>query len=156
MIYNITGRLISVAENYCYKCIGVAYNEENNALYKGQDIFQNANNKSKETIRREIISQINIFQASNQDYKNKYNLNLMHKISNEIIEDLNFWKSKINKQKDIELYNAIIVIFKNMQVNTNTLSDKNIQDQKIGKSAERWAIIGTNTSVETQNRIENI
>ena len=79
----------------------------------------------------------------------------MHKISNEIIEDLNFWKSKINKQKDIELYNAIIVILKNIQVNTNTLSDKNMQDQKIGKSAERWAIIGTNDSVETQNRIEN-
>ena len=80
----------------------------------------------------------------------------MHKISNEIIEDLNFWKSKINKQKDIELYNAIIVILKNIQVNTNTLSDKDIQDQKIGKSVERYTIIGINTSVESQNRIENI
>ena len=62
----------------------------------------------------------------------------------------------MKNQKDIELYNAIIVILKNIQVNTNTLSDKNMQDQKIGKSAERWAIIGTNDSVETQNRIENI
>ena len=43
-----------------------------------------------------------------------------------------------------------------MQVNTNTLSDKDIQDQKIGKSVERYTIIGINTSVESQNRIENI
>ena len=62
----------------------------------------------------------------------------------------------MNNQKDIELYNAIIAIFKNREANTNTLSDKSIQDQKIGKSAERLAIIGTNASVETQNRIENI
>jgi len=109
--YDIAGRLISAAENYYYKCIGFAYNEENNALYKGYDIFQNANNKSKETVRREIINQINIFQASNQYYKNKYNLSLIPKNSNKIIEDLNFWKSKMNNQKDIELYNAIIAIF---------------------------------------------
>ena len=36
------------------------------------------------------------------------------------------------------------------------VQDKDIQDQKIGKSVERYTIIGINTSVESQNRIENI
>lgn len=153
--YDILGRLLSAAENYYCKCIGKSYNKDT-AIYKNHDIFQNANKKSKETVRAEIINQINIFQASNQYYKSKYYSTLIPECSKEIIEDLNNWKNEIKNQKDIELYNIIISILKNKKVDIDSLIDENIEEPKTIKSPEQWAIMGTNASASTHNRIENI
>lgn len=57
--YDILGRLFSAAENYYIKCQGKSYDPKT-AYYSNYDTFHNANKKSKEAARRELINQINI------------------------------------------------------------------------------------------------
>ena len=154
--YDILGRLFSAAENYYFKCIGVPY-EQHGTNYSSYDIFHNANKKSKEAVRRELINQINIFQTSNQYFISKYNQGLQPPNLQLAIQDLNMWKKAMKSQKDIELYDAILKVVNNNQVNTDDFSEKypNEESNKKGRQ-EFWANIGTYSSAATQQRINDI
>lgn len=154
--YDILGRLFSAAENYYLKCQGKSYDSQT-TYYSNYDTFQNANKKSKEAARRELINQINIFQTSNKYFMNKYNFGLQPPNFQESINDVINWRNSMKNQKDIELYDAILKVINNNQVNTDIFSNES-KDEK-GKMAGRqefWSNVGTHASAATQQRIENI
>ena len=95
--YDILGRLLCAAENYYLKCQEKSYDYQK-ANYGSHDIFQNANKKSKETIRRELINQINIFQTSNQYFLNKYNFGLQPPNIQEVINDIKLWRESMKNK----------------------------------------------------------
>ena len=119
--YDILGRLLCAAENYYLKCLSKSYDYKT-TLYGSHDIFQNANEKSKDTIRRELINQINIFQSSNQYFINKYKFGLQPPNVQQVLNDVNLWKSVMTNKKDIELYDGILAIIKsNKSINFSKL-----------------------------------
>ena len=154
--YDILGRLFCAAENYYLKCKGESYNHQT-TKYSGYDIFNNANKKSKESVRRELINQINIFQTSNQYFMSKYKFGLQPPNLALAINDLNVWKKSMKNPKDIELYDSILKVINNSQVNTDNFSNDhhNQEYNRIGRQ-EFWSNIGTYSSVATQQRIEEI
>ena len=154
--YDILGRLFSAAENYYLKCLGLSYDHQS-TNYSSYDMFHNANKKSKEDVRRELINQINIFQTSNQYYMNKYGHGLQPPNLKLAIDDLNLWKKSMKNPKDIELYDAIFKVINNNQVNTDNLSIE-YQNQGYNKQGrqEFWSNVGTYSSAATQQRIEEI
>ena len=154
--YDILGRLFSAAENYFIKCQGKSYNNET-TYYSSYDTFNNANNKSKEAVRRELINQINIFQASNQYFIKKYGLALQPPNIQDAINDVIAWKKKMKEKKDIDLYDGILQVITNNQINTDNFSnEKENYENKKGGRQEFWSNIGTRASVATQQRIQNI
>jgi len=155
--YDILGRLLCAAENYYLKCLSKSYDYKT-TLYGSHDIFQNANKKSKDTIRRELINQINIFQSSNQYFINKYKFGLQPPNSQKIIDDIILWKNSMTNKKDIELYDGILAIIKtNNLVNTDNflVGNENSEIKNVGRQ-EFWSNIGTHASAATQKRIQNI
>ena len=155
--YDILGRLLSAAENYYLKCQGKSYDYQN-ANYASHDIFQNANKKSKEATRRELINQINIFQTSNQYFINKYKFGLQPPNVQQVISDIVLWKSSMTNKKDIELYDGILAIINdNKYVNTDNylVGNENNEYKSVGRQ-EFWSNIGTHASAATQKRIENM
>jgi len=154
--YDILGRLFSAAENYYLKCLGMSYDHQS-TIYSGYDMFNNANKKSKDVIRRELINQINIFQTSNLYFMNKYGHGLQPPNLKLAIDDLNKWKKSMKNPKDIELYDAIFKVITNNQVNTDNLSIEkpNQAHNKHGRQ-EFWSSMGTFSSAATQQRIHDI
>ena len=155
--YDILGRLLSAAENYYLKCQGKSYDYQK-ANYANHDIFQNANKKSKEATRRELINQINIFQSSNQYFINKYKFGLQPPNVQQVINDIALWKSAMTNKKDIELYDGILAIISNNKyVNTDNylVGNENAEYKNVGRQ-EFWSNMGTHASAATQKRIENI
>jgi hypothetical protein len=155
--YDILGRLLSAAENYYLKCLGKSYDYQK-ANYASHDIFQNANKKSKEAIRRELINQINIFQSSNQYFINKYKFGLQPPNVQQVLNDVNLWKSVMTNKKDIELYDGILAIIKsNKSINTDNflIGNENSEIKNVGRQ-EFWSNMGTHASAATQKRIENM
>ena len=155
--YDILGRLLSAAENYYCKCQEKSYDYQK-ANYGSHDIFHNANKKSKETIRRELINQINIFQTSNQYFLNKYNFGLQPPNIQQVINDIMLWRKSMKNKKDIELYDNIIEILKNNKlINTDNLlmGNENIGLKNVGRQ-EFWQNIGPHASAATQERIAYI
>ena len=154
--FDILGRLFCAAENYYLKCKGESYNYHS-AKYSSHDIFHNANKKSKDVVRRELINQINIFQSSNQYYMSKYQHGLQPPNLQDALEDLKLWKKSMKSQKDIELYDSIFKVLNNCQVNTDNFSNENPNQEynKAGKQ-EFWSNMGTYSSAATQKRIEEI
>lgn len=155
--YDILGRLLSAAENYYLKCQGKSYDYQK-ANYASHDIFQNANKKSKDTIRRELINQINIFQTSNQYFINKYKFGLQPPNVQQVINDIMLWKSAMTNKKDIELYDGILAIINdNKYVNTDNylVGNENAEYKNVGRQ-EFWSNMGTHASAATQKRIENM
>lgn len=154
--YDILGRLFCAAENYYLKCQEKHYDYKK-TKYSSYDIFQNANQKSKDAVRRELINQINIFQTSNKYFLNKYKFGLQPPNIKEAIEDVNLWKQSMTNQRDIELYEGILKVLYNNQINTDDFSNENERHQNshIGRH-EFWAGMGTHASAATQQRIENI
>lgn len=155
--YDILGRLFSAAENYYFKCIGVPYGHQE-TTYSSHDIFHNANKKSKEAVRRELINQINIFQTSNQYFMSKYHFGLQPPNLQEAIQDLLMWKKAMTNPKDIELYDAILQVVNNNQVNTDNFSGKYIGEENINKKGrqEFWSNMGTFSSAATNQRSNEI
>ena len=155
--YDILGRLLCAAENYYLKCQEKSYDYQK-VNYGSYDIFQNANKKSIDTIRRELINQINIFQSSNQYFLNKYNIGLQPPNIQEIIKDIILWKNSMKNKKDIELYDSMIEIIKNnKQINIDNLlmGNENLGIKNIGRQ-EFWQNIGPHASAATQERISYI
>lgn len=155
--YDILGRLLSAAENYYLKCQGKSYDHQK-ANYGSHDIFQNANKKSKDTTRRELINQINIFQTSNQYFINKYKFGLQPPNVQQVINDIMLWKSAMTNKKDIELYDGILAIINdNKYVNTDNylVGNENAEYKNLGRQ-EFWSNMGTHASAATQKRIENM
>ena len=155
--YDILGRLLSAAENYYLKCQGKSYDYQK-ANYASHDIFQNANKKSKEDTRRELINQINIFQASNQYFINKNKFGLQPPNVNQVIDDILLWKSAMTNRKDIELYEGILAIINgNTNINTDNylVGNENAGYKNMGRQ-EFWSNMGTHASAATQKRIENM
>lgn len=154
--YDILGRLFSAAENYYLKCQGKTYNYQT-TYYSSYDTFNNANKKSKEAVRRELINQINIFQASNQYFQTKYKFGLQPPNIQQAINDVNLWKQSMKNKKDIELYDGILKILNNNQINTDNFSNEEKEDKnkKLGRQ-EFWSNIGSHASSATQQRIESI
>ena len=114
-------------------------------------MYHNANKKSKETVRRELINQINIFQTSNKYFMNKYNQGLHPPNLNLAIADLNLWKNSMKSQKDI-----ILQVVNNNQVNTDIFNnDIHTNEFKNGRQ-EFCSNMGTYASAATQQRIEEI
>lgn len=75
----------------------------------------------------------------------------------ESVNDVINWRNSMKNPKDIELYDAILKVINNKQVNTDTFSNES-KDEK-GKMAGRqefWSNIGTHASAATQQRVENI
>lgn len=154
--YDILGRLFCAAENYYLNCIGAPY-EQQTTNYSSYDMFHNANRKSKEAVRRELINQINIFQTSNQYFMSKYSQGLQPPNLKLAINDLNSWKKAMKNQQDIELYDTILKVVNNNQVNTDIFSnDYQNKDYNKNGRQEFWASIGTYSSAATQQRIEEI
>lgn len=154
--YDILGRLFSAAENYYFKCINIPY-EPHGSNYSSYDIFHNANKKSKEEVRRELINQINIFQISNQYFMSKYQQGLQPPNLQLAIQDLYNWKKAMKSQKDIDLYDAILKVVNNNQVNTDDFSERNQIEEKNKKGRQEfWANIGTYSSAATQQRINEL
>lgn len=153
--FDILGRLFSAAENYYLKCIGAPYDQKS-TNYSSYDMFHNANKKSKETVRRELINQINIFQTSNKYFMNKYNQGLQPPNLNLAIADLNLWKNSMKSQKDIELYDAILQVVNNNQVNTDIFTNDIHKNEFKNGRQEFWSNMGTYASAATQQRIEEI
>ena len=154
--FDILGRLFCAAENYYLKCKGESYNYHS-TKYSSHDIFHNANKKSKDVVRRELINQINIFQSSNQYYMSKYQHGLQPPNLQDALEDLKLWKKSMKSQKDIELYDSIFKVLNNCQVNTDNFSNENPNQEynRAGKQ-EFWSNMGTYSSAATQKRIEEI
>lgn len=154
--YDILGRLFSAAENYYLKCQGIQYLPQS-ANYYSYDIFSNANKKSREKVRMELINQINIFQTSNQYFISKYQYGLQPPNLKLAIDDVRKWKESMKDPKDKELYDAILKIINNGQVNTDNFSSqsKNQGHNKAGRQ-EFWANMGTYASSATQQRIHEI
>ena len=125
--------------------------------YASYDMFHNANRKSKEAVRRELINQINIFQTSNQYFMNKYHHGLQPPNLKLAIEDVNAWKKSLKNPKDIELYDAILKVIGNYQVNTDNFSN-DYQNQEYNKHGrqEFWSNVGTYSSAATHQRVEEI
>ena len=155
--YDILGRLLSAAENYYLKCQGKSYDYKK-ANYASHDIFQNANKKSKEATRRELINQINIFQTSNQYFINKYKFGLQPPNVQKVIEDILLWKSSMTNKKDIDLYEGILgIINDNKNINTDNYLVGNENDgYKNMARQEFWSNMGTHASAATQKRIQNM
>ena len=154
--FDILGRLFCAAENYYLKCKGESYNYYS-AKYSSHDIFHNANKKSKDAVRRELINQINIFQSSNQYYMSKYHHGLQPPNLEDALKDLKIWKSSMKSQKDIELYDSIFKVLNNGQVNTDNFSIENPnQEYNRAGRQEFWSNIGTYSSAATQKRIDEI
>ena len=154
--YDILGRLFCAAENYYLKCIGAPY-EQQTTNYSSYDMFHNASRKSKEAVRRELINQINIFQTSNQYFMSKYSQGLQPPNLKLAINDLILWKKAMKNQQDIELYDAILKVVNNNQVNTDNFSnDYQNKDYNKNGRQEFWASMGTYSSAATQQRIEEI
>jgi hypothetical protein len=155
--YDILGRLLSAAENYYLKCQGKSYDYQK-ANYASHDIFQNANKKSKEAIRRELINQINIFQTSNQYFINKYKFGLQPPNIQQVIDDIILWKSAMTNKKDIELYEGILTIIndnKNINTDNYLIGNENAGYTNMARQ-EFWSNMGTHASAATQNRIKNM
>ena len=153
--YDILGRLFSAAENYYLKCQGLPYNYQT-TYYSSYDTFQNANKKSKEAVRRELINQINIFQASNKYFTGKYHFGLIPKDFEQSINDILKWKNSMNNPKDIELYNGILKILNNNQIDTDSFSNEKKEEIKKGGRQEFWSSLGPNAAAATDQRIEEI
>ena len=155
--YDILGRLFIAAENYYLKCKDESYNHQN-ALYSSYDIFHNANKKSKDAVRSELINQINIFQASNQYFLQKYKTGLIPQNFDESINDIKKWKNSMTNPKDKELYDGILKVLNNNSINTDYFSNQNNVQNKNSKKGrqEFWANMGTHASASTQQRINEI
>ena len=154
--FDILGRLFCAAENYYLKCKGESYNHYA-TKYASYDMFHNANKKSKETVRRELINQINIFQTSNQYFMNKYQHGLQPPNLQLAINDIIEWKKSMKSQKDIDLYDSILKVLNNNQVNTDIFSTSHHdQEYNINGRQEFWSNMGTYSSAATQQRIEEI
>lgn len=154
--YDILGRLFSAAENYYLKCQGKSYNSQS-TYYSHYDTFNNANKKSKEVARRELINQINIFQASNKYFKNKYGFGLQPPDFQQSINDIIIWKQSMKNKKDIDLYDGILKVINDNETNTDNFSNEHKEDKnkKVARQ-EFWSNIGTHASSANQQRIDNI
>lgn len=63
----------------------------------------------------------------------------------------------MKNQKDIDLYDGILKVINNNQINTDNFSNENKEDKnKRVARQEFWSNMGTNASAATQQRIDNI